>query len=184
MAIQNKMALVCAGLAMCTVPIAAAAQAQDVSFIARRDFDAGRDPRSVAVGDFNGDGVQDLAVANFGSNDVSVLLGNGDGTFQAPRNFGAGSFPDSVVVGDFNGDGVQDLAVANEGSANVSVLLGNPDGSFQAPWNFAAGSSPRSVAVGDFNRDGLQDLAVANFGGPPNVSVLTNNTRLTLKSSR
>jgi hypothetical protein len=79
----------------------------------------------VAVGDFDGDGKPDLAVANFGSNNVSVLLGNGDGSFQAAQNFGVGSSPYSVAVGDFNGDGVQDLAVANSGSNNVSVLINN-----------------------------------------------------------
>src|SRR5712692_9857149 len=126
MAIQNKrMALVCAGLAACNVLVAAAAQAQGVSFIARRDFDAGTNPYSVVVGDFNGDGVQDLAVVNINSASVSVLLGNGDGSFQGARNFGVGSGPLSVAVGDFNGDGVQDLAVANTSPANVSVLLGN-----------------------------------------------------------
>src|SRR5712692_12060531 len=103
MAIQNKrMALVCAGLAACNVLVAAAAQAQGVSFIARRNFDAGTNPHSVVVGDFNGDGVRDLAATN--SADVSVLLGNGDGSFQAALNFTAGSYPRSLVVGDFNGD--------------------------------------------------------------------------------
>jgi uncharacterized repeat protein (TIGR02543 family) len=76
------------------------------------------------VGDFNGDGKQDLAVANQGG-DVSILLGNGDGTFQPAVNFGAGTTPLSVAVGDFNGDGKQDLAVANNGSNNVSILLRN-----------------------------------------------------------
>jgi hypothetical protein len=89
------------------------------------NFGAGTGPRSIAVGDFNGDGVQDLAVANEGSNNVSVLLGKGDGTFQGVVNFGAGSGPVSVAVGDFNGDGVQDLAVANERPNNVSVLINN-----------------------------------------------------------
>src|SRR5216683_2066105 len=70
---------------------------------------------SVAVGDFNGDGVQDLAVANFGSDNVSILLGYGDGDFQAPRNLLTGLYPRSVAVGDFNGDGVLDLAAANAG---------------------------------------------------------------------
>src|SRR5207244_303812 len=85
---------------------------------------------SFAVGDFNDDGVSDLAVANFdfniqGPNTVSVLLGNPDGTFQAPLSFGAGTNPDSVAVGDFNGDGLQDLAVANFNSNTVSVLINN-----------------------------------------------------------
>lgn len=99
--------------------------AQDASFFARRDFVAGAGPNSAAVGDFNGDGNQDLAVANNGSGDVSVLLGNGDGTFRAALRFGVGRIPRSVGVGDFNGDGWQDLAVANEDSNNVSVLINN-----------------------------------------------------------
>ncbi len=166
---------------------------QDVSFIARRDFAAGGNPFSVAVGDFNGDGVPDLAVANFGSNNVSVLLGNGDGSLRAARNFVAGSFPVSVAVGDFNGDGVPDLAVANQGApplfldGGVSLLLGNGDGSFQAVRNFAAGTRPVFVAVGDFNRDGVQDLAVANFGSfpdPGNVSVLLGNGDGSFRAAR
>ena len=84
---------------------AAAAEAQGVSFIARRDFGAGSGPVSVTVGDFDGDGKLDLAVANSDSNNVSVLLGNGDGSFQAAQDFGAGISPRSVAVGDFNGDG-------------------------------------------------------------------------------
>ena len=62
----------------------------------------------MAVGDFNGDGKLDLVVANRASNNVSVLLGNGNGTFQAAVNYAAGSKPRSVAVGDFNGDGKLD----------------------------------------------------------------------------
>jgi hypothetical protein len=62
-------------------------------------FEAGSDPTSVAVGDFNGDGQPDLVVANQASNDVSVLLGNGDGTFGAQARFASGVGPDSVAVG-------------------------------------------------------------------------------------
>ena len=66
------------------------------------------------MGDFNGDGKQDLAVANSDSDNVSILLGDGAGNFSAPTNFDAGNDPYSVAVGDFNGDGKQDLAVAND----------------------------------------------------------------------
>ncbi len=115
-----------------TLLISSTVLAQPISFNARRDFAVGTAPQSVAVGDFNDDGVQDLAAAVQGTNNVSVLLGKGNGTFQAGRSFpDGGSNPRSVVVADFNGDGQQDLAVANQGTNNVSLLLGNGDGSFQ-----------------------------------------------------
>jgi hypothetical protein len=81
----------------------------------------------VAVGDFNGDGVPDLAVADVSGAGVSVLLGQGDGTFRPKLGYGVGSSPVSVAVGDFNGDGFPDLVTANSGSNNVSVLLNAAD---------------------------------------------------------
>jgi hypothetical protein len=101
----------------------------------------------VAVADFNGDGKLDLAVANFDSFDVSILLGTGTGSFRAATNFDVGNSPVSVAVGDFNGDGKLDLAVANEDSNNVSILLGTGTGSFGAATNFNVGLI-LSVAVG------------------------------------
>jgi hypothetical protein len=83
-------------------------------------------PISVAVGDFNGDGKPDLAVANTSGNNVSVLLGKGDGTFQAAVNYGAGTESDSVTVGDFNGDGKPDLAQCcslNDVSVGQTIVL-------------------------------------------------------------
>src|SRR6516225_6414802 len=137
---ESKLIHLLVTLCLQTLIVAGSAEAQNVSFIAPRAFAAGVAPFSVAVGDFNGDGILDLAVANEGSNNVSVLLGNGDGTFQAAVNYTAANEPFSVAVGDFNGDGIQDLAVANESSNNVSVLLGRGDGTFQAPVNYSAGA--------------------------------------------
>ncbi|MGA3076374.1 MAG: FG-GAP-like repeat-containing protein [Bryobacteraceae bacterium] len=137
-------------------------------------FGAGTDPDSAAAGDFNGDGKLDLAVANEGSNNVSILLGKSDGTFQAAVDYGAGSNPSSVAVGDFRDDGKLDLVVANDGSDNVSILLGNGDGTFQAAVNYGVGSAPTSVAVGDFNGDGKLDLAVVNELSN-NFSILLGN---------
>src|SRR5262249_28794327 len=77
-----------------------------VSFASHVDYGAGTNPTSVAIGDLNGDGKLDLAVANFGSNNVSVLLGNGSGGFAAATNFAVGAFPQFVAIGDLNGDGV------------------------------------------------------------------------------
>ena len=85
----------------------------DGTFGAKTDFATGPVPVSVAIGDLNGDGKPDLAVANCDSNTVSVLLGNGDGTFGAKTDFATGSGPGSVAIGDLNGDGKPDLAVAN-----------------------------------------------------------------------
>ena len=77
---------------------------------------------------FDGDGKTDLVIANAGSNDVSLLRGNGDGTFGAAINFGAGANPRSMAVADFDGDGRADMAVADydfghPNSHNLSILL-------------------------------------------------------------
>ena len=162
--------------------------AQTVSFITRVDYAAGTNPSSVAVGDFNRDGVPDVAVANYGSNTVSVLLGNGDGTFQPALTLAADANPEFVAVSDFNRDGVPDLVVACSGSNSVSVFLGNGDGTFQPARNFAANGG-QSVAVGDFNGDGVQDLAVADYNlnnvpGSDTVSVLLGNGGGTFQPAR
>ena len=116
----------------------------------------------------------DLAVANSGSDNVSILFGDGNGTFGMATNFGAGDVPLSVAVGDFDGDTDLDLAVANFVSDNVSILLNNGNGTFGMATNFGVGNQPLSVAVGDFDGDTDLDLAVANFF-PASVSILLNN---------
>src|SRR5262249_26966138 len=133
---------------------------------------------SVAVGDFNGDGIPDLltvnsTVDNHGS--ISVLFGNGDGTFQRPifTPSPQGALG-SAVVADFNGDGNLDVAAVNPTGNAISLFLGNGDGTFQAPLSFAVGNNPRGLAVGDVNSDGFPDLMTANFHVPGDVSVLIN----------
>jgi dienelactone hydrolase len=129
---------------------------------------------SVAVADFNGDGILDLALADWDAEALGVMLGNGDGTFKAVVNYSAGLDPESVVVGDFNNDGKLDIAEANAFSNNVSVFLGNGDGTFRAAVNYDVGSAPYYVGVGDFNRDGNLDLVVANNGNNT-IEVLLGN---------
>jgi hypothetical protein len=137
-------------------------------------YATGTFPQSVAIGDLNGDGKPDLAVANYGNNSVSVRLGMGPGTFAAKVDYPTGTEPQSVAIGDLNGDGHPDLAVANRGSHTVSVLLGTGNGSFAARMDYGTQFSPHSVAIGDLNGDGNPDLAVANLGSS-SVSVLLGN---------
>ena len=152
------------------------------SFEAARTFDTGRNPLSVAMGEFNGDGRLDLAVATRGcagcspkvSGSGSGLLGVGDGTFAVAVNYSAGSAPEAVAIGDFNLDHESDLVVADGGSDNVFVLLGKGDGTFEQAVSCGAGISPVSVAVADLNGDGKPDLATANSGSD-DVSVFFGN---------
>jgi hypothetical protein len=138
---------------------------------------------SVVAADFNGDGKQDLAVADAGANAVSILLGNGDGTFQAPKDVlsGNNSAPIYVAGGDFNGDGKQDLAVIGQVSAvpTVFLLLGNGDGTFTLKTTLTGFTTPNAIALGDFNGDGKLDMAVSEnqlgSGTPSSVLVFLGN---------
>jgi hypothetical protein len=132
---------------------------------------------SLKVGDFNGDGFDDLATAdldNVDGYDVNVLLSNGDGTFRAPINIDLGPVSyTSVAVGDFNRDGKLDLAVTGEigyyygYQGQVNVLLGNGDGSFSGPITSVIDETPDTdsyAVVADFNGDGKTDMMVNGFG--------------------
>src|SRR5256885_8651870 len=156
----------------------------DGTFQAPNNYGSGGNrPTFVEVGDLNGDGKPDLAVANLcrsgndcsvdDTGEVSVLLGNGDGTFQAAMRYGSGGFsPMSVAIADVSRDGKADLLVANHcdvlecmGSlrGSVGVLLGNGDGTFQTPVSYYSGGGRAvALAVADLNGDGDLDLAVAN----------------------
>lgn len=129
------------------------------------------------MGDFDGDGNQDLIVVNTTSNKFSFLRGNGDGTFPSLVDYPTGVLPYSVAAGDFNGDGILDVAIASSGTDSIMVRLGNGDGTFGDIIEFQldAGSEPHFVVSGNFNSDGQIDLAVANSASN-NISLLYNNT--------
>ena len=137
-----------------------------LSFSAPVDYAVGTSSHAVVTADFNNDGHLDLATANYDCNadvgNVSVLLGNGNGTFQAARNYTNGSAPESIVAGDFNGDGKLDLVTGDLDNdfGTIGVLLGNGDGTFQWVQEIGFGqNTTRAVAVGDFNADGKLDVA-------------------------
>jgi hypothetical protein len=116
---------------------------------------------SVAVGDFNRDGLPDVALNTAGPA-VEVLLGKGDGSFQPnPLILSVGQTPLSLAVGDFDGNGALDLVTANSTSGTLSLLLNNGDGSFRPRIDLAVGGAPRTIAVADFNGDGLLDVVAA-----------------------
>ena len=150
------------------------------------NFDVGHSPSGVAIGDFNGDGVQDLAVVNSSDNTVSILLGSAGAQFTTMATYATGKGPVAITTGDFNGDGKVDLAIVNNctvnvastgpcsaGDYSVSILLGNGDGTFAKAVNYAVGTSPVALVSGTFNTKNDQnlDLAVVNQGSN-SVSVL------------
>jgi hypothetical protein len=129
-------------------------------------YSVGSEPQVVVAAGFNNDEAIDLATADFSSNDVSILLGNGDGTFQKARQFSTTLGPSALGVADFNGDGIPDLAVTEYGfnSSTLQIFLGNGDGTFTAGASYTNVSDPYDVTVADFNGDGHPDLAIANNG--------------------
>jgi hypothetical protein len=130
-------------------------------------------PRSVVIGDFNGDGIQDLAVAGYST---QIFLGNGDGTFQPSTSLSASG--SSITVGDFNGDGKADLAMVWPDNYIVSVYFGHGDGTFTQGPSQSTGEFPWAITAGDFNGDGASDLAVTNVMSST-VTVLTSRSTQT-----
>ena len=159
----------------------------DGTFGAPKIWSTSAGTTSIALGDFNRDGKLDLVetINGPGNGNVSLLLGNGDGTFQAPVAYSAGTAPQTVVVADLNGDGILDIVVGNHNSGNVSVLLGNGNGTFRTAVNYAVPNTgtPDSITIADFNGDGKPDLAVAISGiNASSAAILLGNGDGTFQS--
>jgi hypothetical protein len=130
-------------------------------------------PSGITSGDFNGDGLVDLAISTRQDGSVAFLKGIGQGEFVRGTSVPVGVDPDCLVAGDFNGDQILDLAVCNGDFAGViSVLLGNGDGTFQAPRSIPVGFFPSSLIVADFNGDGVADLAAIVAGPQSGITIL------------
>ena len=144
-------------------------------------FDSGEGPQGAVVADLNGDGVGDLAFADYKSGKVQVLLGDGRGGYvTAPGSpFSMGTQPTHIVAGDFNGDGKLDLAVLNAlsippdySSSKYAVYLGDGTGAFHAGIFGLTLGRGVTFAVADFNRDGRADLVLVTDKG---VFVMLSN---------
>ncbi|WP_281175964.1 beta strand repeat-containing protein [Edaphobacter aggregans] len=155
-------------------------------------------PWNHAIGDINGDGNPDLVIADDindaqGQN-ITILLGNGDGTFrQGTYLVGGVTSSGSVALADFNGDGKLDIAATEEPANSVFVFLGNGDGTFQAkttyvmdpmyPCTTPAACGPYHISLGDFNQDGKKDIITANAEGE-SISVLLGNSDGTFQAAK
>ena len=138
---------------------------------------------SIVSGIFNPTGKVDLAITEPGQKQVSILLGNGDGTFASPVSYAVGKEPVAAVVADVNGDGIADLVVINKNSNTFSILGGNGDGTFRSSVDFIAGVAPLAAVAGDFYGTGHADLAIINHTSE-SISVPANNGDGTFKASR
>lgn len=114
----------------------------------------------LVIGDWNGDGIPDLAAEDEGPG-LSVYLGVGDGTFNLGQQYKISAYPDDIATGDLNGDGVEDLVTADS-FGSVSVLLGVGDGTFAKPVSYTLPNrTGNNISVGDLNRDGILDVVAA-----------------------
>ncbi len=152
----------------------------------------GNGPVAAIVGDFNRDGISDVAVADGGDPGLlTILFGNNDGTFTRGGSYtsAGGSGPTSLVAGDFNHDGFADIALTSysgfvgDPPGTIVILFGNGDGTFQAPVrvNYSRDDHPYYVTTADLNRDGNLDLVAANLPraqdgqGTASVTILLGN---------
>ena len=167
---------ICAVLTTLQASLAFAACPPNALFGLPTFYPTGNYSVSVATGDFNSDGIRDLAVTNLNDNTVSILRGTGTGTFSSQTAFPAGSLPRGIAAADVNGDGILDLVVTNVGTPTISVLIGlgsggHGNGTFATPVSYGAGFENRGVAVTDIDHDGHPDIVTA---GRTSVAVLLN----------
>jgi hypothetical protein len=120
----------------------------------------------IVTGDFNDDGIPDIAFPAWNSNAIGVMLGQPNGNLGTASYYPATNSPDSIAMGDFNNDGKLDLVVSSQNSSTATVMLGNGDGTFGSAITLqASATGSSSVSVGDFDDNGYDDIAIAAASG-------------------
>ncbi|UCD64598.1 MAG: VCBS repeat-containing protein [Candidatus Zixiibacteriota bacterium] len=138
---------------------------------------------NVCAVDLNGDNLEDLAICNYGSHNISVLINNGDSTFADPVNYTGQNYPTAVRAGDLDGDGIVDLALSSLTASRVAILINNGDGTFQGEYHYDVGGAPTSLALLDCDGDGDLDIAAASRDDNL-VSVLINDGTASFSAAR
>jgi hypothetical protein len=135
-----------------------------LAFAAPRIINVGQLTGYAQIYDFNADGHQDIATSSANSNNISILLGKGDGNFAPPLQYWTGDiWPFGMVLTDFNGDGLIDIVTAGVKGVRCAVLLGDGRGGFAAPYHFEIEGPSRWVAAAEFNSDSRMDVAIGNY---------------------
>src|SRR5947209_3518001 len=140
-------------------------------------FTTGNSPIAVRVGDFDGDGHEDVAtLAQYYTGALTTLKGNGDGSFQPATSYTVLTPPTDIEVQDVDGDHHPDLVAVNDFFNTVSEFRNRGDGTFGSKIDFPGGTAPYAVAVADFNGDGKPDLLTTNlYTGAGGVGLLLGN---------
>jgi len=137
------------------------------------------DGKAVGIGDFNSDGLNDVAMTT--SNQLLVYNQNNAGGLASPVAYTATYRPESLAVGDFNNDGRDDIVVGDVTTNTISLYLQQPDGTLAGRVTYPTGTGPDAVAVGDINSDGLDDVAVSNWNSP-SISIFTQTATSALNT--
>ncbi len=139
-------------------------------FETRVDLPVGNGPSSVAFGDFNLDGDQDIAIACQEADSLYIAFSDGAGWFQAAISYPVMVEPSAVVVGDFNNDAASDIAVVGL-SDSVWIMMNDGSGVFHHTSDYAVGLDPSDMIVAHLNDDNFPDLVVESRG----LSILFGN---------
>lgn len=150
-------------VAFSSLAIAAASRDVALTFVKGSDIRNSDAPMSLIMGEWNDDGLPDLAITNYYDNSLQIALGLGNGNFiMTAAKVPVGAYPNQMAAGDWNEDGLTDLAITNSDEDSVSILLNRSKGVFEQTSKLSVGIGPVGIAVGEWSRDRHLDLAVVN----------------------